>query len=638
MVDNLTKMTADVNVISKLDNYPPDDPGMTPSKLKELFDKGSNTIKDFINNTLIEEINPFLEREILRDSAEGNRVSAENARAEAEEERETAESARISREEARQNAESARISREEARQNAESTRISREEARENAEGQRELNEEERIRNEGYRNENEYDRETAEGLRVSAETARKNAENLRVAAEAARAVFELYDDETEYVIGNKVAYQGQSYMCKLACTGIAPTNTGYWLLIAKKGEDGKKATRFVIGTSTTGWTASECDYLCDGTADQAEINAAITALPATGGEIVILDGTYNITAKIDVTKDNVSIRGNGNATILKRTYNSSGSEGIVTLTGASGCTIEKLYIDGNKANYTTTNNFGIYLASNCNDTTITGNTCNNSKGTGICLAPGCNDTTITGNTCNNNNTGIDLAPNCNDTTIAGNTCNNNSTGICLAPNCNDTTITGNTCNWNSRGIFLESSRDNTVTGNTCNNNNNHGIYLGSSSNSAVTCNTCNWNNRGIYLYTSSDNTVTGNTCNSNSNHGIYLEFSSNNTVTGNTCTNNNDGIYLYGSSSNNTVAGNTCIRGAGLATDYTMSQHTIQLWGTDNSYNLISNNNCMGKAVTNEGGTGNILVNNVYDGIDYAIVSYVTVGPTPPDKGLWLEEI
>ena len=77
--------------------------------------------------------------------------------------------------------------------------------------------------------------------------------------------------------------------------------------------GKKVARFVVGTSTAGWTAADCDYLCDGTADQTRNKRAITALPATGGEIVILDGTYNITAKIDVTKDNVSIRGNGNAT-------------------------------------------------------------------------------------------------------------------------------------------------------------------------------------------------------------------------------------------------------------------------------------------------------------------------------------
>ena len=85
--------------------------------------------------------------------------------------------------------------------------------------------------------------------------------------------------------------------------------------------GQKVARFVVGTSTAGWTAADCDYLCDGTADQTEINAAITALPARGGEIVILDGTYNITSEINVTKNNVSIRGNGNATILKRMFNS-----------------------------------------------------------------------------------------------------------------------------------------------------------------------------------------------------------------------------------------------------------------------------------------------------------------------------
>jgi parallel beta-helix repeat protein len=260
--------------------------------------------------------------------------------------------------------------------------------------------------------------------------------------------------------------------------------------------GTKVARFVVGTSDAGWTSADCDYLCDGTADDVEINNAITALPATGGEIVILDGTYNITAKIDVTKDNVSIRGNGNATILKRMFNSSVKEGVITLTGRSGCKIANLQIDGNKASYTVSNNAGIGLYSSSNNT-----------------------------------------------------------------------VTGNTCNNNSYGIYLySSSNNNTVTGNTCNNN----IY-------------------GIYLYSSSNN----------------------NTVTGNTCNNNIYGIQLY-SSSNNTITGNTCIRGTGLSTDYTASQHTIRLSGTDNNYNLIAINNCMGKAVTNEGGTGNTLVNNKFD--------------------------
>jgi hypothetical protein len=41
--------------------------------------------------------------------------------------------------------------------------------------------------------------------------------------------------------------------------------------------GVKTARFVIGTSTAGWTAADCDYLCDGTNDQEEIIQALNAL-------------------------------------------------------------------------------------------------------------------------------------------------------------------------------------------------------------------------------------------------------------------------------------------------------------------------------------------------------------------------
>ena len=70
------------------------------------------------------------------------------------------------------------------------------------------------------------------------------------------------------------------------------------------EHHKKTARFVVGTSTAGWEAKDCDYLCDGTNDQEEIIQALNALPATGGEVVTLDGTYNITASINIPKDNV----------------------------------------------------------------------------------------------------------------------------------------------------------------------------------------------------------------------------------------------------------------------------------------------------------------------------------------------
>ncbi len=358
----------------------------------------------------------------------------------------------------------------------------------------------------------------------------------------------------------------------------------------------RTARFVIGTSTAGWTAADCDYLCDGTADQTEINQAIQALPATGGEIVILDGTYNIAARINVTKDNVSIRGNGNATILKRMFNSSVAEGVITLTSRSGCKIANLQIEGNRTSYTNSNNYGIYLVAS-------------------------SDNTVTGNTCNNNSYGIYLVSSSNNNTITGNTCNNNNSysyGIYLDASSNNT-VTGNTCNNNSYGIYLSSSSNNTVTGNTCNNNSNSGIYLEYlSDNNTVTGNTCNNNNSysyGIYLDASSNNnTVTGNICNNNS-YGIYLNSSSNNTVIGNTCNNNSSHSIYVRNSSNNTVTGNTCIRGTGLAGDYTTSQYTIRLYGTGNNYNLIAMNNCMGKAVVVEGGTGNSAWGNKFDNTD-----------------------
>ena len=339
-----------------------------------------------------------------------------------------------------------------------------------------------------------------------------------------------------------------------------------------GASHSKTARFVVGTSTAGWTAKDCDYLCDGTNDQEEIIQALNNLPATGGEVVILDGTYNITASINIPKDNVSIRGSGNATTLKRMYNSTSSDsgptasGLITLNEKSGCKIQGLQIDGNKATYTASYNYGIHLYSSDNNT-ITGNTCNNNYSRGISLYSSSNNNTITDNTCNNNN----------------------------------------------YGIRFDSSSDNTITGNTCNNNNNYGIYLYSSSNNnTITGNTCN-NYHGIFLYSSSDNMVTGNICNNNGSSGISLSSSSNNnTVTGNTCNNNYYGIYLSSSSNNNIVVGNTCIRGTGQASDYTSTQQTIRLQGTNNNYNLISSNNCMGKDVVIEGGTGNTSVNNKYN--------------------------
>lgn len=74
------------------------------------------------------------------------------------------------------------------------------------------------------------------------------------------------------------------------------------------------TTITVSSSTSKHMLT-ADYYCSGTNDQTVINNAISALPSTGGKIVLLEGTYNISGQINVNKPNVTICGMGNSTVL-----------------------------------------------------------------------------------------------------------------------------------------------------------------------------------------------------------------------------------------------------------------------------------------------------------------------------------
>ncbi|MCI1763651.1 right-handed parallel beta-helix repeat-containing protein [Heyndrickxia oleronia] len=281
----------------------------------------------------------------------------------------------------------------------------------------------------------------------------------------------------------------------------------------------KIARFVIGTSIAGWTSQEVDYLCDGTSDQEEINNAIQALPESGGEIIILDGIYFITGHILVDKNNVSLWGNGSATVIKRMYDNTVLGGLITLTNVEYCKVSNLMVDGN--DYSASLNVGIYLdfSLNCS---ISGNICSKNA-RGIYLDNG-NNNIIATNTCNGNSgTGIYLSSS-SSSTITGNTCNSNSSGTGLTINVlKNSSITGNTCIDNKgAGITSMTLKNSSITGNTCIDNGTDGIYLSSSSNNTVVGNTCIRGNG-----TATDYTVSQNTIRLNSTGNNYNLISSNN---------------------------------------------------------------------------------------------------------------
>lgn len=99
-----------------------------------------------------------------------------------------------------------------------------------------------------------------------------------------------------------------------------------------------------------------DYVCDGTDDQVQINAALNALAATtnGGKIVLLEGTYNVSAPVTIpsmTNGTITIEGQGalNTTI----YASSGSNTNVVQTNITSgnqtfVIVRDLMINGNRS--------------------------------------------------------------------------------------------------------------------------------------------------------------------------------------------------------------------------------------------------------------------------------------------------
>ena len=155
-----------------------------------------------------------------------------------------------------------------------------------------------------------------------------------------------------------ASYGYVYQCTTAGSGTSAKWTYKGNIKGNKGDTGAKgekganAATIVVAASDSKNTAS-ADYICTGTADQNQINAAIAALPSGGGKIVLLDGTYNISGSITVNKDNVTIEGMGNGTVLQTSSNIS-----VIYVGSSNCEIRNLSVSCTASDRC---GYGIYVA-------------------------------------------------------------------------------------------------------------------------------------------------------------------------------------------------------------------------------------------------------------------------------------
>ena len=125
-----------------------------------------------------------------------------------------------------------------------------------------------------------------------------------------------------------------------------------------GGGGKRTCRYVVGTSKAGWTAADCDFLCDGSADDEEINKALSLIPDSGGTVLLLDGNYEISNEILIPKQFTTLEGE-NATITKTISPYDPPIEAVVLAHGSNITLKNLRIMGKSVAGNSPATYGVY---------------------------------------------------------------------------------------------------------------------------------------------------------------------------------------------------------------------------------------------------------------------------------------
>ncbi len=114
--------------------------------------------------------------------------------------------------------------------------------------------------------------------------------------------------------------------------------------------GENYVTFTIGTDV--YAAGVADYTCDGTDDDVQFQAALDALPAGGGQLVVLTGAYSFSATVSRAIDNVTIQGVGQASSLSY----DGGTPIFSAGVRSDWTFSDLKFDAGGITYLTSTNY------------------------------------------------------------------------------------------------------------------------------------------------------------------------------------------------------------------------------------------------------------------------------------------
>ena len=399
---------------------------------------------------------------------------------------------------------------------------------------------------------------------------------------------------------------------------------------------KDAGDTVVTVAANDSTAAEkaaADYVADGTADEATIQAAIDYAynSGTGGKVYLLSGQFNIADQIDLATSTALI-GQGSSTRLRLINSAPDNIAVLSANRAHGTYVGYLHLEGNRANnindnqngitfsntasstieYVSANSFqdyGIYLSGlNTSGNRVQYSNILDNEDFGIVFDLGSNQNNISGNNISQNGSygmylvsaernfitdniinsnqsdGIRLFVNSDGNIFESNRVANSASNAISMSNSDDNKFIGNILVGSvDDGVILESGSDNnTFIGNTISSGGGDGVYISSSQYNVFETNSIQQNtNRGFYLngFSSGYTVISNNVISLNTDEAIYIVSSPLTNISGNSIRGNGAGLYMTGSGNYATVvSGNTFMSNTGRAIETGTASDDIAITG------------------------------------------------------------
>ena len=224
---------------------------------------------------------------------------------------------------------------------------------------------------------------------------------------------------------------------------------------------------------------------------ADIQSAINKLPAEGGEVIVKAGKYICSNYILINRDHVTLRGEGNATVLRLADNANspviimGQDAAVPTAAVKNIHISNLVIDGNRANQrseywrgkSALRNNGISIR-RCEDCSVEAVTVYSTASGGLVAELKCRRLTVRDFTSFDNEFDGLAAYQTEDSWFTGlKLHNNHGAGLSFDIKFNNNTISNAVLADNAKvGVFIRDSNDNVFQDLQIHNSGEHGIFL------------------------------------------------------------------------------------------------------------------------------------------------------------------